>query len=148
MEDNAGEASDGAGDSASFKIAVVLREDLEPWKRLNVASFTISGIAAMPGVVGPPYRDALGLAYLPMFQEPVLIFGASADEMRRTAERARSREVAFSVFIEQLFDTFNDVDNRAAVAAIATPDLSIVGMAFRCERKTADKILKGLKLLR
>jgi hypothetical protein len=35
MEDNAGEVSDGAGDSASFKIAVVLREDLEPWKRLG-----------------------------------------------------------------------------------------------------------------
>lgn len=132
----------------TFKIAVVLREDLEPWKRLNVASFTISGVASAPGVVGQPYRDASDVVYLPMFQEPVLVFGATVEEMRRTADRVRSRGVVFSVFTEQLFDTFNDVDNRAAVAAVATSDLEIVGMAFRCERKMADKILKGLKLLR
>lgn len=139
---------DNASDSASFKIAVVLREDLSAWKRLNVAAFTISGVAALPGVVGPSYLDASGLAYLPMFQDPVLVFGASANEMLRTADRARSRDIAFSIFTEQLFDTFNDTDNRAAVATVATRDLAIVGMAFRCERKTADKILKGLKLLR
>lgn len=137
-----------AVDADTFKIAVVLREDLEPWKRLNVTSFTISGVAAAPGVVGEPYRDASGTGYLPMFQDPVLVFGATVDEIRRTADRARSRGVVFSVFTEHLFDTFNDVDNRAAVAAVATPDLEIVGMAFRCERRTADRILKGLKLLR
>jgi hypothetical protein len=130
------------------KIIVVLREDLEPWKRLNVAAFTASGVAAAPDVVGAPYRDASGSSYLPMFKEPVLIFGATAGEMRRTADRARSRDVRCSVFTEQLFDTFNDEDNRAAVAAVATSDLSIVGLAFRCEREIAYKILKGLKLLR
>ncbi|WP_250470148.1 MULTISPECIES: DUF2000 domain-containing protein [unclassified Caballeronia] len=146
--DNVLEEASHSADSASFKIVVVLREDLEPWKRLNVACFTTSGVAAAPGVVGQPYRDASGLAYLPMFQEPVLIFGASAGEMERTADRARARDVSFSVFTEQLFNTFNDADNRAAVAAVETADLATVGMAFRCERKTADKILKGLKLLR
>ncbi|WP_052006033.1 DUF2000 domain-containing protein [Caballeronia grimmiae] len=114
----------------------MLREDLEPWQRLNVASFAVSGVAAAPGV------------YLPMFHEPVLIFGALADEMKRTSGRAHAREVAFSVFTEQLFNTFNDADNRTAVAAVATDDLATVGIAFRCQRKTADKILKGLKLLR
>ncbi len=30
--------------SQPMKIAVVLRADLEPWQRLNVAAFTISGV--------------------------------------------------------------------------------------------------------
>ncbi len=30
------------------KVAVILRTDLEPWKRLNVTAFTISGLAALP----------------------------------------------------------------------------------------------------
>lgn len=130
------------------KIAVVLREDLEPWKRLNVAAFTISGVAAQPGVVGEPYRDRSGNRYLPMFNEPVLVLGATDDELKRTAERARSRDVPFSLFTEELFSTFNDADNRKAVASVPTEDLRLVGIAFRCERKAADKILKGLKLLR
>jgi hypothetical protein len=139
-------SSPDAGQAAA-KIAVVLRHDLEPWQRLNVAAFTISGVAAGAGVVGEVYHDASGQEYLPMFREPVLIFGGTAEELRRTAERARSREVGFSIFIADLFDTFNDDDNRAAVAHVATIDLDIVGLALRCDRKIADKIVKGLKLL-
>jgi hypothetical protein len=136
------------GDVTACKIAVVLREDLEAWKRLNVAAFTISGVATMPDAVGEAYRDASGATYRPMFKEPVLVFGADVDALRRTAERARSRGVDFSIFTEDLFGTFNDADNRAAVSAVATTELALVGLAFRCERKTADKILKGLNLLR
>jgi hypothetical protein len=140
-------AADAAGGNIP-KIAVVLREDLEPWKRLNVAAFTVSGVAASPGVIGDVYKDASGSTYLPMFKDPVLVFGGTADELKRTAGRARSRGVQFSIFTEELFNTFNDDDNRAAVAAVATSDLEIVGLAFRCGRRVGDKILKGLKLLR
>lgn len=129
------------------KIAVVLLEELETWQRFNVTAFTISGVAAQPGVVGEYYSDASGKAYLPMFNEPVLVFGASREEMKRTAARAGTRDVIFSVFTQDLFNTFNDADNRAAVAAVPTEELDIAGLAFRCDRKTADKILKGLKLL-
>jgi hypothetical protein len=38
------------------------------------------------------------------------------------------------------------VDNRAAVAAVPTTELNLVGMAIHAERKEADKITKGLKL--
>ena len=148
MDDTTSSTIESNAGLAVHKIAVVLREDLEFWKRLNVTAFTISGVAATPGVLGAPYQDASGLAYLPMVKEPVLVFGASAEDLSRTADRARSRGVGFSIFPERLFETFNDHDNRAAVAEIATPDLALVGLAFRCERKVADKILKGLKLLR
>jgi hypothetical protein len=57
------------------KIAVLLRDDLEVWQRLNVASFLVSGIGQRaPEVIGEPYADADGTEYLPMFRQPVLVF--------------------------------------------------------------------------
>ncbi len=48
------------------KIAVLLREDLEPWQRLNVTAFLVSGLGTqLPEVVGEPYEDADGTPYLP-----------------------------------------------------------------------------------
>ena len=41
------------------KIAVIIRTDLEPWQKLNVASFLAGGIAAaFPECIGEPYGDA------------------------------------------------------------------------------------------
>ncbi len=78
-----------------------------------------------------------------MFQNPVLVFGATAEEIARTVERARSRGIDFTIFTRDLFGTFNDADNRAAVASVTADHLDVVGMAFRSDRKVADKVLKG-----
>ncbi len=129
-----------------MKIAVVLQDNLETWQKLNVAAFTIAGVASQSGVVGEPYRDADGNGYLPMLKEPALVFATTADVVARTVKRVRSRGVAVAIFTEELFQTFNDVDNRAAVAAVPAEELRVVGLAFRADKKTADKILKGLKL--
>ena len=54
------------------KIAVILRQDLATWQKLNVTAFTISGIAAsVEDVTGKPYRGGSGNIYLPMFRQPV-----------------------------------------------------------------------------
>ena len=46
------------------KIAVVIRTDLEPWQKLNVASFLTSGItAAFPQCIGEPYEDGSGTRF-------------------------------------------------------------------------------------
>lgn len=59
------------------KIAVLLRDDLASWQRLNVTAFLVSGIAnAQPELLGEEYRDADGTRYLPMFGQPVLVFAA------------------------------------------------------------------------
>ena len=43
------------------KIAVVIRNDLEPWQKLNVASFLAGGIAAaFPESIGENYADGSG----------------------------------------------------------------------------------------
>jgi hypothetical protein len=45
-----------------------------------------------------------------------------------------------------LFSTMNDADNRAAVAVVATGDLDLAGLSLYADRKTVDKVIKGLKL--
>ena len=131
------------------KIAVVLRDDLPTWQKLNVTAFTVSGVAAtIPGVVGEEYADGSGNTYLPMFRQPVLIFSGSAAQMRTVYERMRSRDLRFAIFTEELFSTGNDDDNRAAVRACPSENLTIVGLAVRAEKKVIDKVLRGLPLHR
>ena len=128
------------------KIAVVLLDDLEVWQKTNVTAFLVSGIAGtVPGVVGEPYRDATGNEYLPMFVQPVLVYEADGDAMRRAYERSMSRSVTPAVYTRDLFATNHDEANRAAVAEVAADDLDLVGIAVRAERKTVDKIVDRLR---
>ena len=128
------------------KIAVVLLDDLEVWQKTNVTAFLVSGIAGtVPGVVGEPYRDASGNEYLPMFVQPVLVYAGDRDALRRAYERTMSRGVTPAVYTRDLFETNHDDANRAAVAVVAADDLDLVGIAFRAERKTVDKIVDRLR---
>ncbi|HET6988943.1 MAG TPA: DUF2000 domain-containing protein [Kribbella sp.] len=126
------------------KIAVLLRDDLAVWQRLNVTAFLVSGIAGThPEVVGEPYEDAEGIRYLPMFRQPVMVFEGSKEFMATAHERALKREIEHSVFTQDLFATGNDRDNRAAVKAVSTADLDLVGIAVYGPKNAVDKILKG-----
>jgi hypothetical protein len=128
------------------KIAVVLRDDLAVWQKTNVTAFLVSGIAGtVPGVVGDPYRDGSGNEYLPMFVQPVLVYEADGPALRRAYERAMSRGVTPAVYTSELFATNHDEANRAAVADIPAGELDLVGIAFRAERKTVDKIVDRLR---
>ena len=128
------------------KIAVVLRDDLAGWQRINVTAFLVSGIAGtVPEVVGEPYRDASGTEYLPMFVQPVLVYEAPGDGLRRAYDRALARAVTPAIYTRELFTTNHDAANRAAVAAVAAEELDLVGIAFRAERKTVDRIVDRLR---
>src|SRR3954464_9439375 len=122
------------------KIAVVLRDDLAVWQKTNVTAFLVSGIAGtVDGVVGEPYRDGSGNEYLPMFVQPVLVYEADRDALRRAYERAMGRAGTPAISPYELFETPHDVANRAAVADVQAEELDLVGIAFRAERKTVDK---------
>jgi hypothetical protein len=128
------------------KIAVVLRDDLGGWQKTNVTAFLVSGIAAtVPGVVGEPYRDASENEYLPMFVQPVLVYEADKDGLRRAYERAMSRGVTPAIYTHELFTTNHDEANRAAVAGVPAEELDLVGIAFRAERKIVDKVVDRLR---
>ena len=129
------------------KIAVVIRADLEPWQKLNVASFLASGIAAaFPESIGEPYADGSGTPYLSLIGQPILIYGApDRTAMSRALERALARNVRPAVYTEEMFRTTHDAANREAVRAVARAELNLVGLAMRSERKVIDKIVDGLK---
>lgn len=129
------------------KIALVLRADLPVWQRLNVAAFLVSGIAtSAEDVVGESYEDASGVRYLPMFRQPVLVFAATAEQLRTAYERARARELPIAIFTDELFATGHDEANRAAVHAVSSADLRLAGLALRAGRKAVDAVVKGLPL--
>lgn len=129
------------------KIAVVLRADLPVWQQLNMAAFLVSGIAATgDGVVGEPYEDASGVRYLPMFRQPVLVFAATAEQLRAAYERARARDLPIAIFTEELFSTGHDEANRAAVRSVPSGELRMAGLAMRASRKAVDAVVKGLPL--
>lgn len=128
------------------RIAVVIREDLLVWQKLNVTAFTVSGIASLPDVLGEDYVDGSGQHYLPMIKQPITIFSANHEQMRAVYEQALSSEVQFSLYTEELFSTPHDEANRAAVRAVNSADLKLVGMALRGRKKPMDKLLKGLSL--
>jgi len=129
------------------KAAVVVRDDLAVWQRLNVTAFLMSGVsaAAGPGVVGEDYVDADGIRYLPMLRQPVLVFEASGEKLRTVHERALRRSVPIAIYTSDLFATGHDDDNRAAVRAVPTDDLDLVGLALRAPHREADAVLRGLK---
>lgn len=129
------------------KIAIVVRDNLATWQKLNVASFLAGGlVGSSPELAGEPYSDGSGRFYGPLIRQPVLIFAATAEELTGVLQRAQQRGVRPHLYTSALFATGNDVDNRAAVAAVPTAELDLVGLALHAERKEIDKIIKGLKL--
>jgi len=129
------------------KIAVVLREDLAGWQRVNVVAFLASGIAAaVPELLGEPYADADGTGYLPMFGQPVVVLEAAAGLIRTAHGRAVDRGLPVSVFTEELFATGHDAANRAAVAAVPRAELALVGFGVHGPRNAVDKVVKGARL--
>jgi hypothetical protein len=130
------------------KTALVLRKDLAAWQIANVAAFLAGGLAAShPELKGEPYRDSGGKAYSALIREPVFVYGATVEELRRTHLRALSRELVPAVYIEAMFKTTNDADNRAAFAAAPADALDFVGFGVHGPRKTIDKVINSLKFL-
>lgn len=76
------------------KIGIVVRDDLAVWQRLNVTAFLAGAVAGgFPGVIGEPYEDASGNTYLAMFRQPVLVYEADAEAIRKARERAVARRM-------------------------------------------------------
>jgi hypothetical protein len=129
------------------RVAVLLRDDLASWQRLNVTAFLVSGLTARwPELVGDPYADADGTAYLPMLGRPVMVFQGHRDVLTAARTRALSRDLPLTLFTADLFATGNDRDNRAAVRAVPGTDLDLVGLGVHGPRNAVDKVLKGARL--
>ncbi len=129
---------------AATKIAVVLRDDLLGWQVANVTAVLAAGIAAgVPELIGEPYADADGTAYLPTLGLPVLVRAGDATTLAACRARAVGRGLPVAVFTAAMFSTGNDHDNRAVVAAARAEELDLVGVALHGPRNAVDKVLRG-----
>lgn len=141
-----GETTESMG-APHRKIAVAVRDDLEVWQKLNVATFLTSGFGNTdPGVIGDVYRDADGREYPPMLAHPVRVHAGDEAAVRRGFDRALGRALMVSVYTYDMFATMTDADNRAAVAAVGTADMEIAGFAVSGDPKQVDKAFDKLKL--
>ncbi|MBB3522593.1 MULTISPECIES: DUF2000 family protein [Rhizobium] len=126
------------------KIAVVLRNNLAGWQKLNVTAFLMTGIAGgHPEIIGEPYKDRAGNLYNPLSIQPIIVLSADETTMSAIHRRALDREVTASLFIEEMFATGHDAANRAVFAEFTPDDAKVVGIAVRAEKKIVDKITKG-----
>jgi hypothetical protein len=129
------------------KIAIVIRDDLAIWQKLNVTAFLTSGIVAQsPAIIGEAYRDAAGHVYNPMTIQPMVVLAADQETLRTVHKRALERDVTASAYIEEMFATGHDAANREVFSQFGPDDARLVGLALRAEKKVVDKITKGAKM--
>jgi hypothetical protein len=76
----------------------------------------------------------------------VLVFEGTKEVLVAAHGRALSRALPRAVFTSDLFGTGNDRDNRAAVRAVATAGLDVVGLAVYGPRNAVDKVVKGARM--
>ena len=131
------------------KIAILIRDDLEVWQKLNVTAFLASGIAAQqPGCIGEPYIDAATRQYAPMLGQPVLVFAASLTQLRAAHAMATERGLVMAGYVHAMFSTGHDAANRAVFAEADPAATDWVGLALHGPKKSVDKVVKGLALHR
>lgn len=129
------------------KNALIVRNDLAAWQRLNVVAFLATGItAAAPEILGQPYVDSLGRQYGSLAGEPMLVFEASLEALQKAHCKGLERELTLTPYVEAMFATGHDEANREVFRAEDAANLNLVGLAIRGPKKAVDKVIKGLKL--
>jgi hypothetical protein len=129
------------------KIAIVVREDLATWQKLNVTAFLTSGVVgANPGLLGDRYEDAAGHTYNALVIQPMIVLSADAQTIKTIYQRAMERGVRLSLYIEDMFATGHDAANRAALKQYRPEAMNVVGLALREDKKLVDKITKGARM--
>lgn len=138
--------SDEAQVRFDTRIAVMLSSDLAPWQELNVTAFLSSGLAGDPGLLGGPYLDADGVEYLPLLGQPVMIFTAEPEVLALARSKAVDRGMRLAIYTREMFSTGHDAANRAAVRAVHSAALGLVGVGIHGPRNAVDRLTKAARL--
>ena len=129
------------------KIALIVRDDLAVWQKLNVTAFLTSGIVGQAAeLLGEPYLDADGNSYNPLAIQPMIVLAADAEAIKAIYGRAMQRGIKLSLYIEEMFKTGHDAANRAAVKQVPAAAMNIVGLGMHDDRKIIDKVTKGARM--
>lgn len=131
------------------KVALIVRDDLAVWQKLNVTAFLASGIAvSAPDAIGEPYEDAAGRRYCRMLGQPMLVFAGTREQLQTAQRGALERGLTVAAYVAAMFGTGHDAANRAVFHEENPEDMDLVGLAVRGDRKAVDKVVKGLALHR
>jgi hypothetical protein len=129
------------------KVALIVRDDLPVWQKLNVVAFLATGVAAaVPEALGEPYEDAAGHRYGRMLGQPMLVFAADLSGLQAAHRQAITRELRIVPYVHAMFSTGHDAANREAFRAEDAANLDLVGLALHGAKKAVDKAVKGLAL--
>jgi hypothetical protein len=129
------------------KIAILVRDDLPTWQRLNVTAFLATGIAAAaPDAMGAPYVDGTGNRYANMCGQPILIFQAGLQGLQAARRIGLDRELVLAPYVFPMFSTGHDEANRKVFMEEDPDNMNLVGLALRGSKKAVDKATKGLSL--
>lgn len=129
------------------KLAIVIKDDLLPWQKLNVVAFLAGSIAIeFPETHGEDFVTADNVRFLPFIKNPTLIYKAeSTEKIQRAFRRSKERELAIGIYTAPLFATRSGEENVSEIAQHNVDDLELVGIIVYGENKKVDKALDGLK---
>jgi hypothetical protein len=129
------------------KIAIIIKNDLENWQKLNVTAFLASSVAIkFPETHGKSFYNASNSEYLPFIKHPIMIYKADTEaEIKRAFYRAKERELHIGIYTFALFATKNEDENHIEIAKSNDEDQQLVGIVIYGENKKVNKALDGLK---
>ena len=129
------------------RIAMVIRDDLQSWQKMNVAAFLASSVAIkFPESHGREFVTASESAFLPFIKMPMLIYKAnSANEINRAFQRARDRDLNIGIYTSALFATRSEEENLIEIKKLKDEEHDLVGIVMYGESKKVGKALSGLK---
>lgn len=129
------------------KIAIVIKNDLKGWQKLNVVSFLAGSVAIkFPETHGKELINASNSSYLPFMKQPVMIYKADTDaDLKRAFSRSKDRELSIGVYIDDLFATKCEEENHEMFAKYDDENQPLVGIVVYGENRKVDKALNGLK---
>ena len=128
------------------KTAIVLERGLLAWQELNVTAFLASAVAHKhPNTMGPVFTDASKVDYLAIFRQPVLIFQADGNKLRKTYRLARERGLEIGIYTRPIFQTQGD-DNLRAIAAVTETEQDLVGIVVYGKTELVNQCTKHISL--
>ena len=126
------------------KVALIVRDDLAAWQKLNVVAFLATGVAAeAPEALGEPYEDAAGRRYGRMLGQPMLVFSADLNGLQ-AAHRQRCRATIVP-YVRDVFDRARRGQPRRVSGRRCGESRLRRAGAARAE-EAVDKAVKGLAL--
>lgn len=129
------------------KVAILVLDELATWQKLNVTAFLATGIAAAaPEAMGEPYEDAAGRTFARLLGQPMLVFAANPDDLKRAHRISGENGLISAAYVRAMFATGHDAANREVFKAEPAEAPDLVGIAIRGPKKVVDKATKGARL--